>query len=130
MAFARKKDDAAPRVSAARLAAIAGGAPAEEPVAQSAAPARPATLEPDLSRIRPRGVNETPEQRKKRLGAKTINFTATILARVIIMGALALFMWDGYEITGAIQRGPAIAMVAMVADLGRVILKAMEPGTK
>lgn len=119
-----------PRASTDRLAAIAGGAAAIEPAPQSTGPAVRMVLEPDLSRIRPRGVDETPIQRKQRLAAKTINFTATILARLVIMAALGLFIWNGYEMTGAIQRGPAIGMFAMFADLGRVILKAMEPGTK
>ncbi len=131
MAFARKKDNGMPRVSADRLAAIAGGVPlADEPAAQSAGPPARTMLEPDLSRIRPRGVIETPEQRKKRMTAKVINFTFTIFARLVIMAALGMFMWSGYEITGTIQRGPALGMIALFADLGRVLLKAMEPGTK
>lgn len=124
------KKQQAPRASADRLAAIAGGVADMEPARQSAGPAVRMVHQPDLSRIRPRGIEETPAQRKKRLTAKTINFTATILARLVIMAGLGLYLWNGYEMTGAIQRGPAIGMFVLFADLGRVILKAMEPGTK
>lgn len=124
------KKQQAPRASAGRLAAIAGGGAALEPAPQNAGPAVRTVLEPDLSRIRPRGIEETPEQRKRRLTAKTLNFTATIVARLVIMAGLGLFLWNGYEMTGAIQRGPAVGAFLVFADLGRVILKAMEPGTK
>lgn len=134
MAFAKKKQEA-PRISADRLASISGAGGAVSEAAPGAAiadvaPRARVSLEPDLSRIRPRGIMETPEERKRRLTAKTINFTFTFLARIIIMGAVAYLMLGIWEGTGAIHRGYAIAMFAMVADFGRVILKAMEPGTK
>lgn len=87
-------------------------------------------LEPDLSRIKPRGVDETPEERKKRLAAKTINFTATFLARLVLMAAVAKYGYDAFQMTGVVHRGVAVGMFAMVADFGRVAIKAMEPGTK
>ena len=130
MAFARKQNDA-PRIGADRLAAIAGGSVMEMAVAaESQTPRMRMELQPDLSRMRPRGVNETPEQRARRLMAKKINFTMTILARLAIMGAVAYLMNETYQGTGAIHRGYATGMFFMVADFGRVILKAMEPGTK
>lgn len=125
-----RKQQTAPRISADRLAAIAGGVAGAEPAIETAAPAPRVLLEPDLSRIRPRGVDETPEQRRKRLAAKTVNFTFTIAARLVIMAALGLLIWNNYEMTGAFQRGPVIGVFLIFADLGRVIMKAMEPGTK
>ncbi|WP_375202267.1 hypothetical protein [Hyphococcus sp.] len=133
MAFAKKQE--APRISADRLASVAGGGGA---MASEAAVATPESaprvrveLQPDLSRMRPRGLAmETPEERKKRLAAKTINFTATFFARIVIMGVVAYLMYEVYQGTGAIHRGYAMGMFAMVADFGRVLMKAMEPGTK
>lgn len=132
MAFGNKQNQAAPRISADRLASVAGGvsaAPVQE-AAMSFAAARPAPVEPDLSRMRPRGIDETPEAHKKRLAAKTVNFTATIMARLLIMGALAKFGYEAYQLTGTFHRGVALGLFAMTADFGRVLLKAMEPGTK
>ena len=119
------------RVGADRLAAIAGGGSMSASIGvESEAPARRVSVEPDLSRIRPRGVNETPEQKVRRLTAKKINFTMTIMARLVIMAAVAYLMKEAYEGSGSIHRGYATGMFLMVADFGRVILKAMEPGTK
>ncbi|MEZ5892469.1 MAG: hypothetical protein R3C58_04895 [Parvularculaceae bacterium] len=128
----RQKNEA-PRASADRLASIAGGASTRSFAQAHAAPAsapRQVLLEPDLSRIRPRGIEETPDQRKRRLAAKTINFSMTFIARIVIMAAVGLLAWDIYQRTGAIHRGIAVGMFAMVADFGRVLLKCMEPGTK
>ena len=126
-----KKQAAAPRVSGDRLAALAGGG-ASIAVSEVAggAPRQRMELQPDLSRMRPRGVMETPEQRKRRLTAKKINFTMTFLARTVIIVAVAYLMKEAYDGTGAIHRGYATGMFLMVADFGRCILKAMEPGTK
>lgn len=130
MGFAKRKEEA-PRISADRLASIAGGAAYEDVVeVESPAPRARVSLEPDLSRIRPRCVDETPEARKKRLAAKTINFTATILARLVIMGALGNFMWETYQLTGGFHRGAVMGSFLILVDLGRVAMKAMEPGTK
>ena len=130
MAFA-KKQAPAPRISAERLAAIAGGGVGAVEAVEDAVASEPRRMvAPDLSRIRPRGIEETPDQRKKRLTVKTINFTATIIARFAIMAGLGLFIWSGYEMTATIHRGAACGIVLIFADLGRVIIKAMEPGTK
>jgi len=131
MAFAKKQE--APRISADRLANIAGGgvAIAAPAAAPESAPRMRVELQPDLSRMRPRGVAmETPEKRKKRLAAKTINFTATFFARIVIIGAVGYLMYEIYQGSGAIHRGYAMGMFVMIADFGRVLLKAMEPGTK
>lgn len=128
-----KKQAAAPRVSTDRLAALAGGGAASmavNDVAASAPLGQRMELRPDLSRMRPRGVMETPEQRKRRLTAKKINFTMTFLARTVIIAAVAYLMQEAYDGTGAIHRGYATGMFLMLADFGRCILKAMEPGTK
>lgn len=133
MAFGGKKNEAALRISADRLASVAGGggsAAAVEDGPAFSGPSRRVSLEPDLSRIKPRGVDETPEERQRRLAAKTVNFTATFLARLILMAALAKYGYDAYQMTGVVHRGVAVGMFAMVADFGRVALKAMEPGTK
>ncbi|WP_428410496.1 hypothetical protein [Hyphococcus sp.] len=132
MAFAKKQEP--PRISADRLASLAGGRAAM--AAEAAAPAESAPrfrgeIQPDLSRIRPRGAAiETPEERKRRLAAKTVNFTMTFIARIAIMAAVGYLLYEGWQGTGAIHRGYAFGMFAMFADFGRVILKAMEPGTK
>lgn len=133
MAFGAKK--AAAGVSSSRLAAVAG-IPVEHTFSESRssepAQAKPhrGEIQPDMSRMRPRGIEETPEARKRRLAAKTINFSATIIARIVILGAAAFFLWNEYQFGGEIHRGVAVGVFAMVADLGRVILKASEPGTK
>lgn len=128
---AAKKQSATMRAGADRLATIAGGGAMEMALAaESAVPRKRLSVEPDLSRIRPRSVIETPEQKARRLTAKKINFTMTILARLAIMAAVAYLMNEAYQGTGAIHRGYATGMFLMVADFGRVILKAMEPGTK
>ncbi len=130
MGFAKKQEP--PRISADRLASIAGGRAA---MAAAVTPAETAPrirgeLQPDLSRIRPRGAIETPEERKRRLAAKTVNFTMTFIARIAIMIAVGYLIYDSWLGTGAIHRGYATGMFLMVADFGRVVLKAMEPGTK
>lgn len=136
MAFGNKQT--AGQISADRLAAVAGGGGAiastySEPSAaasSNATPRRRVSLEPDLSRIRKSSIDETPEARKKRLAAKTMNFGATILARLILMGAAGYYLWDVYQFSGQVPRGVALGLFAMVGDFGRVLIKAMEPGTK
>lgn len=133
MGFGNKK--AAPQVGIDRLAAVAGGGAAAATAAPAAAgaasePVKRVSVEPDVSRIRKRQIEETPEDRKKRLAAKAVNFSATILARIAILAAAGLYMWKEYEFTGKVHRGVALGAFAMTADLGRVILKAMEPGSK
>jgi len=134
MAFGNKGPAA--RVGADRLAGLAGaGALASAPGAAtgggaSPAPARRLNLEPDVSRMRPMSFDASPEARKQRLRAKAINFTATILARVIILAAGGVYLWKTHQFSGQVSRGLAVGMFAMSGDLGRVILKAMEPGTK
>lgn len=124
-------------ISTARLTALAGGgagaaAVAECPPGSEAnnPPRRRVSLEPDVSRIRKRGTDETPEERKRRLAAKTVNFSATILARLVILGAAGFWMWNTYQFSGQIHRGVAIGMFVMLADVGRVSMKALEPGSK
>ena len=135
MAFGEKNAQAAV-IGADRLAAVAGAPPttasvdAASPAAAPAPRRRRADLQPDPSRIRPRQLEETPETRKRRLAAKTVNFTATIIARLVIIAGAGLWGWKQYEYTGQIHRGVAIGVFVMFGDLGRVILKAMEPGTK
>lgn len=115
-----------------RLAALAGaGAGAAAQVdAGASAPRRRVSVEPDLSRIRKCSIDETPAERKKRLAAKTVNFGATFIARIIIMGAAGFFIWTELQNTGKIHRGVAVGMFAMLADFGRVMMKALEPGSK
>lgn len=129
MAFGNQSKRA-PQIGADRLASVAGLAPAAAAVDGTVAPAVRQVLEPDLSRIRPRGIEETPDERKRRLTAKTVNFTFTIIARLVIMGALGQFGYEAYQATGMVHRGVAAGLFAIAADLGRVILKAMTPGTK
>jgi hypothetical protein len=134
MGFGNKKE---PPVSASmdRLAAVAGGAPAAAPAVAGEGqsgpkPQRRKELQIDVTRIRPRQIEETAEQRKRRLAAKTVNFTATIIARVVIIVGAGIYGWDIYESTGQVHRGVAIGIIVMIGDLGRVVMKASEPGTK
>lgn len=131
MAFSKK--NAAAQISMDRLAAVAGvsaGAGVAQVAAGGAARARRVSLEPDVSRIRKNAIEETPEERKRRLAAKTVNFGATIIARIIILAAAGLYVWQTYQFSGQMHRGLAFGIFAMTADLGRVMLKAMEPGSK
>ena len=132
MAFGERNAQAAAK-GGARLAAIAGSAAtsvAAAPVGASSPSMRRSSVEPDQSRIRPRQIEETPETRKRRLAAKTVNFTATIIARLVIIAAAGLWAWEQYQYTGQIHRGIVVGGFVMFGDLGRVIFKAMEPGTK
>lgn len=130
------RNAAAPRISADRLAGIAGGgggsaaAAAVEVSPVVSGPRARVSIEPDLTRIKARSVDETPEAQERRLAAKTVNFTATIIARLIILAALGKFGYDLWLSTGTFHRGVAVGLFAMLADLGRVSIKAMEPGTK
>lgn len=132
MAFGNKQPVV--QVSTDRLAALAGGGAAAAAYAGSGAgvaAGRPrVSLEPDVSRIRKQTFDETPEARQKRLAAKTVNFGATILARLIILAAAGFYAWNTFQFSGEIHRGLAVGIFAMMADLGRVCLKAMEPGSK
>ena len=128
MGFGNKKPAA--RVSMSRLASVAGAAPATAAAGAAPATPRPVSLEPDVSRIRRIAIEETPEERKKRLAAKTVNFGATIIARIVIIAGAGLYLWKTYQFSGQLPRGVIIGIVAMLGDLGRVCLKAMEPGSK
>ena len=135
MAFGNKQNSAALKIGVDRLAAVAGAsngamASASNGAASPAARRHRGELQPDPSRIRPRQIEETPEDRKRRLAAKTVNFTATIIARVVIIAAAALWAWEEYQYTGQIHRGVAVGIFVMFGDLGRVMMKAAEPGTK
>lgn len=132
MGFGNKKPAMA--ISSSRLASVAG-APAASAASSSPQIKRIACPEPDLSRIRPRRIQETPEERKRRLAAKTVNFTVTIIARIVILIAAGLFLWTDY--LNSVQYGWSrfhyfafLGMMTMVGDLGRVIIKASTHGTK
>ncbi len=130
MAFGAKKAGV-PAASVDRLAAVAGSpSPAAATADAVSAPHPRGELRPDPSRIRPRQIDESPEQRKRRLAAKTVNFSATIIARIVIIAGAGLWAWKQYEFTGQVHRGVALGVFVMFGDLGRVILKASEPGTK
>ena len=125
MGFGAKKQ--VNRVSMDRLAAVSGGGAA---VASGGAAPRRVSVEPDLSRMRKSRIEETPEERKKRLAAKTVNFGATIIARIVIFIGAGMYGWEIYEATYAVPRGVVIGMVAMLGDFCRVLIKMMEPGSK
>jgi len=127
------KNAAAPRMSADRLAGVSGRGGAAAAMTASPAMAMPrarVSLEPDLSRIRARSVDISEEARQRRVAAKTVNFTATIIARLIILLAIGKYGYDLWMMTGTFHRGVVMGGFAVLADLGRVALKAMEPGTK
>ena len=131
MAFGAKKTPV--RIGSDQLAAIAGGsasiAVADGP-SMGTAPVRRNAPPPDLSKMRPNVIEETAEQRKRRLAAKTVNFTATIIARLIIIGAAGYYAWHTYQFSGQVHRGVGFGIFAMVADLGRVTVKSLTPGSK
>ncbi|MBL4620129.1 MAG: hypothetical protein JKX88_08540 [Marinicaulis sp.] len=116
------------QIGADRLAAVAGGAVAVQREVME--PARRVKRELDLSRIRKCSVDETPKQRKKRLAAKIVNFGASILVRIIILGVAGFFVWTEFQSTGTVHNGYAAGILLMVADFGRIVMKAMTPGTK
>ncbi len=126
------KQQAAPRISVDRLAAVTGcsAAPAAAISAPVTAQARRESVEPDLSKMRKNRIEETPEERKKRLAAKTVNFGITFLARIIIIGAAGYIGYLAYESTGIFPRNIGVGITIVLADFGRVLLKAMEPGSK
>lgn len=136
-----KKQETAPRIDAGRLAALAGKriegvGPSSATMASGEAPTpdepprRRVSVEPDLSRINKNRLIETPEQRKKRLAAKSVNFSASFLARIAIIGAALWYGYGLYQSTGDIDRLVAIGVLVMALDFGRVLLKAMEPGSR
>lgn len=140
MGFGAKTETLA--VDPSRLAALAGKplaptvddtptqpASRQSPTTMTAA-ARRASLEPDQSRIRKCSIDETPAQRKKRLAAKTMNFSATIIARITILVAVGYYAWAEFKGIGGVHRGIVIGIFVMLADLGRVIIKALDPGSK
>ncbi|NOX94956.1 MAG: hypothetical protein GXP04_07635 [Alphaproteobacteria bacterium] len=118
------------QIGADRLAAVAGGAVAMQREVMAPEPARRVKRELDLSRIRKCSVDETPKQRKKRLAAKIVNFSASILVRLIILGVAGFFVWTEFQSTGTVHNGYAAGILLMVADFGRIVMKAMTPGTK
>ncbi len=126
------KQQAVARIGGDRLAAVTGSANiTAAPELASAKPMmRRDSIEPDLSKMRKNRIEETPEQHKKRMAAKTVNFGATFLARIIIIGAAAYFGYQTFESTGVFPRGVGAGIFVMVGDFGRVLLKAMEPGSK
>ena len=127
MGFGNKKPAMA--VNSNRLASVAG-APTAATFSSEQSSERYACPEPDLSRIRPRQIEETAAVRKRRLAAKTVNFTTTIIARLVILAGAGVFLWSEYQYGGQVHRGVVVGVFAMFGDLGRVILKAMTPGTK
>ena len=133
-----KKQETAPRIDAGRLAALAGkkgegaapASPAGAPPASDEPPRRRVSVEPDLSRINKNRLIETAEQRKKRLAAKSVNFSASFIARAAIIAAALWYGYGLYQSTGDIDRMVAVGVLVMAADFGRVLLKAMEPGSR
>lgn len=130
--MASNKKTPAARASADRLAALAGVSATSSGAAAMAAPGPPrrVSVEPDVTRIRKCAIEETPEERKKRLAAKSVNFGASFFARILILGAAGYFLWIEFQSTGQIHRAVATGVFAMVADFGRVVMKAMTPGSK
>ena len=86
--------------------------------------------EPDPRSVRKWRPTEDPVARRRRLRAKTVNFTCTLTARAVIMFGLGYFLLHEWEHYGVVDRRGAFILLAMVADYGRVIMKALEPGTK
>ncbi len=118
------------QIAADRLAAVAGDGAMVQHEAAAREPAQRVKRELDLSRIRKCSVDETPKQRRKRLAAKTVNFGASMLVRIIILVVAGYFVWADFQSTGKMHNGYAAGMVLMVADFGRIVMKAMTPGTK
>lgn len=131
-----KKKQEAPRVDAGRLAALAGQRKEAQatsegsPEASGGQPQRRVSVEPDLSRINKTRIIETPEQRKKRLAAKSVNFSASFMARGAIIAAALWYGYEAYQSTGDIDSIVAGVVLVMTVDFARVMFKAMEPGSR
>ncbi|WP_411816314.1 hypothetical protein [Hyphococcus sp. DH-69] len=125
MAFGNQQQATA-QISSSRLANVIG-APANEALdAEIAKPAPRVGVQPDLSRIKTRRREETPEQRKRRMASNRLNFGATIIARLVIIAALGNFGYEVYEMTGTVHRGVAAGVIAISLDLLRVTAKAAD----
>lgn len=125
MAFGKRHDAGAAR--AARLAAKSSVATAGAPLRATISYDDPEAIR---NRMKPFGVEETPDERRMRLRAKTVNFSATFLARAVIMAAAGYFMLQEFRKWGYIDRRIGFGLVAMGADFTRVLGKCMTPGTK
>ncbi len=108
----------APNAAQSRVGRLAGATPATT------------AGQGDQKRIRKIGWDEPADARKRRLRAKTINFSCTIGARVLLFVGVGYFFWKQYQWHGVINRGLIVAMLAMLADFGRVMAKMMTHGTK
>lgn len=122
MSFGKKSSLAATRV--ARIAATGAGGPAAAPKVSYA------DAEVLRKQTNPFGPDETPEARRMRLRAKTVNFGATFGARAVIMAAACFFLWQAFVKYGIIDHWLGFGVVAMGADFSRVLAKCMTPGTK
>ncbi|MEX6632265.1 hypothetical protein [Hyphococcus lacteus] len=113
------------QISSSRLASLAGRETNVAAVADVQTSARQVSVQPDLSRIRTRSRDETPEQHQKRLASNRLNFVANMIVRFAIIGALVHFGYGVYEMTGTIHRGVAAGVILIGLDFLRVAAKSM-----
>ena len=89
------------------------------------------TVEPDFSKVkRYNPLSETEEERVLRMRAKTVNFTCTIFARLVIIASASYFAYDAYITSNGLNWRPILGVFLLFAELGRVLTKMMTPGTK
>jgi len=113
------------QISSSRLASLAGREAKAAAVADVQMSPRNVSVEPDLSRIRARSREETPEQHQKRLASNRLNFFANMIVRFAIIGALVHFGYGVYEMTGTIHRGVTAGVIVVGLDFLRVAAKSM-----
>ncbi len=128
MAFGNKKPTLGMNLN--RVSAIAGSTAVASADVGAVTSTRRVSVEPDMSRMRKCSIDETDEERKARLAAKTMNFGATIIIRLIILAAAGFYAWGEYQGTGKVDNGVGFGIFVVVADLGRVVMKALQPGSK
>ena len=87
-------------------------------------------VEPDLSKIRKSSIDETPEEFKQRIAAKTVNYSVSITLRLMILATIGYFLWQGYDSSRELERNLLIAGGAVFLDLVRAGFKCITPGTR
>ncbi|MGF1544315.1 MAG: hypothetical protein ACFB00_07430 [Parvularculaceae bacterium] len=84
----------------------------------------------DQNRIRKLGRNEAPADLARRRRAKLVNFGCTFAARFVLLYAAGDFFLHELNADGYPNRGVAVGVLAMLADLARVTAKFFTHGNK
>ena len=128
--MANNSNNFAFQASSSRLSAVTGGGGGDG--GASAIGGRPMRdcVEPDLSKIRKSSIDETPAEFKQRMAAKAVNYGVSITLRLIILGTIGYFLWQGYDSSRELEQNLLIAGGAVFLDLVRAGFKCITPGTK